>query len=95
MIEKNEKIDESIWTDEEKFWREFRRALLELVNTVETFKLSGHVDVPTSQMRKYLKSYRLAYAFPPIAAESVRERIAELTAEKVVGLTTRAECDKL
>lgn len=70
------------WTDEDQFWRNIRRALLELVNAIETGKLSEHVEVPTSQMRKHLKSYQRAYAFPPIAAESVRERIAELTAEK-------------
>jgi len=83
------------WTDEEQFWRSVRRAMLELVNAIEVGKLSEHIDVPTSKMRGYLKSYRLAYAFPPIAAERVRERIAELTAEKVVELTTKAECDKL
>lgn len=83
------------WTDEEQFWRDIRRGLLELVNAIETYKLSEHVDVPTSQMRKHLKSYQRAYAFPPLAAEDVRERIAELMAEKVVELTTREECGKL
>lgn len=84
------------WTDEEQFWRSIRRAILELVNAIETWKLSRHVEIPTSQMRKYLKSYqRAAHLYPAITAEDVRERIAELTAEKVVELTTQAECDKL
>jgi len=84
-----------IWTDEEKFWREIRRAMLELVNTIETRKLSEHVDVPTSKIRKHLKSYQQTYMYPPVAAESVRERIADLTAERIVVLTTEQECDKL
>jgi len=83
------------WTDEEKFWRSIRRAMLELVNAIETCKLSEHIDVPTSQVRKHLKSYRQVYAFPPVAAGDVSERIAELTAEKAVELTIEAECDKL
>ena len=83
------------WTDEEQFWRDIRRAMLELVNAIETRKLSEHVDTPTSKIRGWLKSYRRAYAFPPIAAENVRGRIAELTVEKAVELTTKAECDKL
>ena len=83
------------WTDEEQFWRSVRRAMLELVNAIETGKLSKHIDVSTSQVRKYLKSYQQTYMYPPIAAEDVRERIAELTAEKVVELTTKMECDKL
>ena len=87
--------NKSTWTDEEQFWRSIRRGLLELVNAIEVGKLSERVDIPTSKMRKYLKSYRQVYAFPPIAAESMRERIAELTAEKVLELTTREEYDKL
>ena len=83
------------WTDEEQFWRDIRRAMLEMVNGIETCKLSKHIGTPTSQIRKQLKSYQRVYLYPPIAAEDVRERIAELTAEKVVGLTTEAECDKL
>lgn len=83
------------WTEEEQFWRSVRRAMLELVNAIEMCKLSKHVDIPTSQIRRHLKSYQQAYMYPPIAAGDVRERIAELTAEKVVELTTQAECDKL
>ena len=87
------------WTDEEKFWRSVRRGLLELVNAIETCKLSERVDVPTSQVRKRLKSYQRAYMHPPVAAENVRERIAELivekAAEKGVALTMGTECDKL
>ena len=87
------------WTDEEKFWRSVRRAMLELVNAIETCKLGGHIDIPTSQVRKRLKSYQRTYMIPPIAAENVRERIAELIVEKAaeqgVVLTTETECDKL
>ena len=88
------------WTDEEKFWRDIRRAVLELVNVIETCKLSEHIDMPTSQVRKRLKSYRRTYMIPPIAAENVRERIAELIVEKAAeearrALTTGTECDKL
>lgn len=69
--------------------------MLELVNAVETCQLSEHVEVPTSQIRKYLKSYqRAAHLYPAIAAEDVREHIVEWTAEVEV-LTTAAECDKL
>lgn len=83
------------WTDEEKFWRSVRQAALALVDAIETSQLSKHIDIRTAEIRKRLKSYRRTYMFPPIAAEDVRERIAELTAEKVVKLTTEQECDKL
>lgn len=86
-------------TDEEEFWINIRRAMLELVNVIETCKLSERIDIPTSQVRKRLKSYQRAYAFPPIPAEDVRERIAKLIVEKAteqgVVLTTGTECDKL
>lgn len=87
------------WTDEEKFWRDIRRALLEVVNVIETCKLSEHVDVPTSQVRKRLKSYQRTYMIPPLAAENVRARIAKLIVEKAAEearvLTAGTECDKL
>lgn len=87
------------WTDEEQFWRSVRRGLLELVNAIETCKLSEHVDIPTSQVRKQLKSFQRTYMYPPIPAEDVRERIAELIVEKAAeqaeALTTGAECDTL
>ena len=87
------------WTDKEQFWLDIRRALLEAVNVIETCQLSERVDVPTSQVRKQLKSYQRTYMFPPAAAENVRKRIAELivkkAAKKAAVLTTGAECDKL
>ena len=71
------------WTDEEKFWRSIRQATLGLVDAVETYRLARHISVRTAEIRERLKSYQQ------------RERIAELTAEKIVELTTQAECDKL
>lgn len=47
-----------IWTEEEQFWRSVRRAILELVNAIETCKLSEHIDVRTAEMRKRLKAQK-------------------------------------
>jgi len=88
------------WTDEEKFWRSIRQAALGLVDAIETFQLSGHIDTRTAEIRKQLKSYQRTYMYPPIAAEDVKERIAELIVKKAANeaaavLTTEPECDKL
>lgn len=83
------------WTDEEKFWRNIRQAALALVDAIETYQLSEHIDARTAEIRKWLKSYQRTYMYPPVAAEDVRERIAELTAERAEVLTMEAECDKL
>lgn len=75
------------WTDEEKFWRNIRQAALALVDAIETYQLSKHIEARTAEIRKRLKSYQRVHTFPPIVAEDMRERVVELT--------TEAECDKL
>ena len=75
------------WTDEEKFWRNIRQAALALVDAIQTYQLSEHIDARTAEIRKRLKSYQRTYMYPPIAAEDVRERTEVLT--------TEAERDKL
>ena len=82
------------WTDEEKFWRSIRQAMLGLVDAVETYRLGRHVDVRTSKARELLKAYRRAYPFPPVTHKSVQECIEELREEAGV-LTTDPERGKL
>ena len=79
------------WTDEEKFWRSIRQAFLALADAVETYKLAGHIETRTAEMRKLLKLYQRTYMVPPIAAEDVRERIAEPAAERAVKLVMQEE----
>lgn len=45
-----------IWTDEEQFWRSVRRAMLELVNAIETHRLARHINLRTAEIRKYSKA---------------------------------------
>ena len=49
------------WTDEEKFWRSIREAMLGFIDAVETYKLSKHIKTRTAEVRRSLKSYRRAY----------------------------------
>ena len=85
-------------TDNE-FWMAVRAAALSLVDAIEAHKLKDRIKIRTAEMRNLVKAYPFNYPFPPVAAEEVRERIAELiakkAAEKAEALTTGAECGKL
>ena len=69
------------------FWLAVRQAALSFVDAIEVYKLAGRIQLTTAEMRKWLRSYRLAYPFQPIAAEEVQEHIEVLT--------TEPECGKL